>query len=223
MCLVSFLVVLIYVQGLIQPFKSFAVNASDLLLLSLIVVMGSGALFLNTYNFEEFLFIRTVTSYQINVHSLEIVNYSTLLSIAYLVFTAITIWHILKRIPKLKIILKKLFCKNSILRVFRSRTQSKNQEDSSNSSFGATIMKVLPSKIKQSNNKEEGSSYGAATVNETRLNESPDGDLVSSDEEEGLKHKPNFVTFFQLREPLLETSGSLSLQIVSAVKPSNPN
>lgn len=201
-CLILFVLMLIYVQGLIQPFKSSMVNALDSLLLIVIIMFAAGAMFFNTIYPVDYTIIEG-TDFTLGV--LETMSVFFPLSLAYMVFMYIFAWHIFKRFPKLKVLPKKI-C-NTYHSVsqwtlsWKIRRKRKNMDSSSVEPENNTS-NAIPSIV---------------TTSDVYIN----GD-ASLGNDERISPMLKTVRFSQFRESLLETTEAFSTEIIGLTA-TNPN
>ena len=185
MMLGIFLIILLFSQVMIWPFKGTAQNAFDIMFICNILIMCLGALFFAIYTTfaEGYRFESALIQYE------QYVYFGVTVFVGYIGFILILIWHLMLRFPTLKSAMKKF------LR-FLKPTSSK------------LLRKLNPSRDSFRIVTRDSVNYGATPTHES-LNTSDDfiGKGNSSSTEEGSRTPVNYS---ELREPLLD-EGSVDL------------
>ena len=198
--LALFLVTLLWVQGMLRPFRGFARNAFDTFFLSNLLILILGALyfyiFLVRFEITQFTAAADNTIHRNN----QIAFYSVVMGLAYVGFFMVFLWHLALRFPRL---LKSL---NYVLRLFKGADVAKSNRRLKSFTDGKVKRGTVVSK------------YGATDGDNEGQGVSPSDQEQSSDEEKydssHIVHKRKaVVTYTQYREPLL-SSGSLEIDTV---------
>ena len=193
--LAMFLVALLWIQGMLKPFRGFARNAFDTFFLSNLIILVLGALYFYIYWAQ--LEIKNTTADISSLDSHKKAFYSIVVGMAYIAFLLIIFWHLALRFPR---IMKFL---NTVNRHFKALFSSKSDRRLKN--FITDVKK-----------KTSPSQYGAIAN---------DHDTTSSDQEQSsdeaneydsskvVHERKAIVTYSQWREPLL-SSGSLEIETI---------
>lgn len=185
MLLGIFLTILLFSQVMIWPFKGTAQNAFDIMFICNILIMCLGALFFSIYTAfsEGYQFESAFIQYQ------QYLYFGITVSVGYIGFILILIWHLMLRFPALKSAAKKLV-------QYLKPTSNK------------LIQKLNPSRDSFRFMTRDSMSYGATPTHEPLSTNSDyasgKGNSSSTEEE------PRTVDYTELREPLLD-EGSLDL------------
>ena len=102
--LATFLVSLLWVQGMLKPFRGFARNAFDTFFLSDLLIVSLGALYFYIY-LAQFEIIDDSTEDEL-FHKYQLWFYSIVVGVAYIGFLVIIFWHLSLRFPRLMKLLK---------------------------------------------------------------------------------------------------------------------
>ena len=181
-----FLLVLMYLQAVFQPFDGVGRNASDSFFLANLITITLGALYFYVYFYSGQEVAVSLASVIARVHVFQQWYYGILIGAAYFVIVILLIRVILVRFPILKYYMWKListvcFCKYCVKWVPNPPEH---------------IHKTTANKKKYGTMSEESSTSVSI--------EDPNGEIP--------KESKLVVNYSELREPLLESSGSVELE-----------
>ena len=188
--LATFLVSLLWVQGMLKPFRGFARNAFDTFFLSDLLIVSLGALYFYIY-LAQFEIIDDSTEDEL-FHKYQLWFYSIVVGVAYIGFLVIIFWHLSLRFPRLMKLLK------HALNQLKRRTL--NKSDSKLRSFADGGIRDTHPK------------YGTISndgITPSDQEQTSDEDKYGSDNV--VHERKSIITYSQLREPLLQ-SGSLEIE-----------
>ena len=189
--LATFLVSLLWIQGMLKPFRGFARNAFDTFFIAdlLIVVLLLLYFYIYLAQFE----ISDNTKEDKIFHLYQIVFYSLVVGVAYIGFLLIIIWHLALRFPRLMNLLnyvQKRFKRTASIISERKLVSFAGKNRHSRSDYGSINSEGVTSSD-QEQSSDEGEQYNSDNVVHER--------------------KAAAVTYSQWREPLL-ASGSLEIE-----------
>lgn len=190
--LATFLVSLLWTQGMLRPFRGFARNAFDTFFISDLLIITLGALYFYIYlaQFE----ITDNTKEDEIYHLYQIWFYSIIVGIAYIGFLVIIFWHMALRFPRLMNLL------DYVLRQFKKTSSSKSHR------------KLIT--FTDSRNRKSQSEYGSIDGDRVTPSDREESSQEDEDHNSGdvIHERKKIVSYSQWREPLLD-SGSLEVEI----------
>ena len=187
--LATFLVALLWIQGMLQPFRGFARNAFDTFFIADLLIVILLALYFYIYlaQFE----ITDNSKQDALFHRYQVGFYSVVVGVAYIGFLLIILWHLALRFPRL-------------MKFLNSLKRFKNT--------ASIISERKLVAFAHSEQKPTRSEYGSLNSEGVTSSDSSDeGTPQNYDSDNVVHERKNVITYSQWREPLLE-SGSLEIE-----------
>lgn len=196
--LAMFLVAVLWIQGMLKPFRGFARNAFDTFFLSNLLVVVLGALYFYIYRAQIEIKDTSTDYYNSSLHPHKKAFYSIVVGTAYIAFLLIIIWHLALRFPRILKYLRTVlqwFKRKPLNRSYRRlNTFTNGKEKTSETQYGAIASDDVGTSEQEENSDE-------------------DKNRCDSNQMSVVHERKAVVTFTQWREPLL-SSGSLEIETV---------
>jgi predicted outer membrane repeat protein len=191
--LATFLVALLWIQGMLQPFRGFARNAFDTFFIADLLIVILLALYFYIYlaQFE----ITDNSREDAIFHQYQVGFYSAVVGVAYIGFLLIIIWHLALRFPRLMKLL------NSFPRRFKKTASIISDRK---------LVAFVHSEHKPTRS-EYGSLNSEGVTSSDHEQSSDEGTAQHYDSDNVVHERKNVITYSQWREPLL-ASGSLEIE-----------
>ena len=193
--LATFLVTLLWIQGMLKPFRGFARNAFDTFFIADLLIVILLALYFYIYLAQ---FEITDNSRQDDIfHLYQVSFYSAVVGVAYIGFLLIIFWHLALRFPRLM----------KLLNSFPRRVKSTASIISEKKLVAFAHSEHRPTRS------EYGSLNSEGIASSDHEQSSDEGATQHYDSDNVVHERKNIVTYSQWREPLL-ASGSLEIETI---------
>ena len=190
--LATFLVTLLWIQGMLQPFRGFARNAFDTFFIADLLIVILLALYFYIYlaQFE----ITDNSREDALFHQYQVGFYSVVVGVAYIGFLLIILWHLALRFP-------------CLMKFLTSLKRFKNTA----SIISERKLVAFTHGEQKPTRSEYGSINSEGVTSSDHEQSSDEGTPQNYDSDNVVHERKNVITYSQWREPLL-ASGSLEIE-----------